>query len=432
MAKLTVGKTERLDGSVRAPPSKAYTHRAVIAASLSKGKSLIRYPLKCRDTEATIKACSMLGAKIKQVEKENSLIVEGFSKPKAPDNIINCKGSGSTIRFLTSICALADGASVLTGDRSLRKRPMQPLIDALNQLEARCFSAKNDGKPPIIVLGEGLKGGEASLVGNVSSQFISSILFAAPKAKKETGIAVNTPLESKSYVEMTLSILKAHSIKVECSSRYDRFTVPCEQEYTPANHVIEGDYSSAAFVLAAASITKSKVRVTGLRRRTLQGDKAIVNIIREMGVAISLDEDSIEVSGSGEKLKPVDVDLRDSPDLVPVCAALACFAEGETVIRGVGRLRFKESDRLLALASEFGKMGAKIKVSGDSLTIDGGVGLHGAHLHSHRDHRIAMACAVVALRADGETVIHGIESIKKSYPNFVQDLKSLGGKLFGW
>lgn len=431
MATLTVKKTERLEGTLRAPPSKAYTHRAVIAASLSKGKSVIKYPLRCSDTEATIKACSMLGAKIKWNKKEKALTVEGFSKPKTPDNIIDCRGSGSTIRFLASVCALAEGASVLTGNKSLRRRPMQPLIDALNQLGTRCFSAKNDGKPPIIVLGGGVRGGEASLVGNVSSQFISSLLFAAPKAEKETRIGVNTPLESKSYVEMTLNTLKAHNIKVECSQSFDRFSVPCNQEYMPTSHDIEGDYSSAAFLLAAASITNSKVGVTGLKRQTLQGDKIIVDIIKEMGVAVSSAEDDIEVSGSGEGLKPINVDLRDSPDLVPVCAVLACFAKGKSVISGVGRLRFKESNRLVALASELGKMGAKITVSKDSMVIEGGAKLCGAHVSSHRDHRIAMACAVAALEAEGETVIHGIECIKKSYPNFVQDLKSLGGKLFG-
>ncbi|MGQ9623899.1 MAG: 3-phosphoshikimate 1-carboxyvinyltransferase [Candidatus Bathycorpusculaceae bacterium] len=432
MAKLIVKRTEMLEGTVRAPPSKAYTHRAVIVASLSKGKSTIINPLECSDTEATVKACSMLGAKIKWSKKESSLIVKGFSKPKTPDDIIDCRGSGSTIRFLTSVCALVDGASVLTGDRSLRKRPMQPLIDALNQLGARCFSAKNDGKPPIIVLGGGVKGGEASLVGNVSSQFISSLLFAAPKAERDVRVEVKTPLESKSYVEMTLETLKAHCIKVECSFSYDRFTVPCSQEYTPTNHVIESDYSSAAFLLAAASVTNSKVRVTGLKKQTLQSDKTIMNIIKEMGVAINSDGDSIEVSGNGERLDSIDVDLKDSPDLVPVCAALACFAEGESVIRGVGRLRFKESDRVSTLVNELSKMGAKITASEDTMTIEGGAKLRGAHVCSHRDHRIAMTCVVAAFGAEGETVIHGIECVNKSYPNFVEDLKSLGGKLFGW
>jgi 3-phosphoshikimate 1-carboxyvinyltransferase len=428
MAKLTVKKTESLKGIVTAPSSKAYTQRAVIAASLSEGKSVIKYPLKCNDTIATIKACSMLGAKIKW--EDSSLSVEGVSKPKTPEDIIYCQGSGATIRFLTSICALADGTSVLTGDRSLRRRPMQPLLDALNQLGAKCFSTKGDGKPPIIVLGGGIKGGSASIVGDVSSQFISSLLFATPKAEKETKIEITTPLESKFYVEMTLNILKEHGIKVEFSPNYERFIVPCNQNYMPFNHAIEGDYSSAAFLLAAASITKSEVKITNLKERTLQGDKIIVNILKEMGVTISQDKDCLEVFGN-EKLQPVNIDLKDSPDLVPVCAVLACFADGETIIKGVKRLRFKESDRISSLISELGKMGAKIKAENNSLKIEGKAKLHGAHICSHKDHRIAMACTVAALKTEGETVIQGIECIRKSYPNFIQDLKMLGGKIFG-
>jgi 3-phosphoshikimate 1-carboxyvinyltransferase len=429
MAKLTVKKTESLKGTVTAPSSKAYTQRTVIAASLSEGKSVIKYPLKCNDTIATIKACSMLGAKIKW--EDSSLSVEGVSKPKTPEDIIYCQGSGATIRFLTSICALADGTSVLTGDRSLGRRPMQPLLDALNQLGAKCFSTKGDGKPPVIVLGGGIKGGSASIVGNVSSQFISSLLFAAPKAEKETKIEITTTLESKFYVEMTLNILKEHGIKVEFSPNYERFIVPCNQNYMPFNHAIEGDYSSAAFLLAAASITKSEVKITNLKGQTLQGDKIIVNILKKMGVTISQDKDCVEVFGK-EKLQPVNIDLKDSPDLVPVCAVLACFADGETIIKGVKRLRFKESDRISSLISELGKMGAKIKVENNSLKIEGKAKLHGAHICSHRDHRIAMACTVAALKTEGETVIQGIECIRKSYPNFIQDLKTLGGKMFGW
>jgi len=432
LVKLTVKETERLEGDVKAPPSKAYTHRAVIAAALSEGKSVIINPLKCDDTEATIEACSMLGARIKWNDQESSLIIEGFSKPKAPSNIINCKGSGSTIRFLTPVCTLAEGISVLTGDSSLRKRPIQPLLDALNQLGAHCLSVGKNGKPPIIVIGGGIKGGEALLAGDISSQFISGLLFAAPMAEMNTTIKVNTPLESKFYVKMTLETLKKHRIEVESSQRHDKFTVPCDQKFKPAKHVIEGDYSSAAFILAGASIMNSKVRVTDLKKQTLQSDRAIVKILEEMGVSVSLSEKCIEVYGNSEGLKPIQVDLRDSPDLVPACVVLACFAKGKSIIRGVKRLKFKESDRLSTLVSEFRKMGAKIAVSDNSIVIEGSAKLHGAELCSHRDHRVAMACTVAALRAEGETIIHGIECVRKSYPNFVENLKVLGGKVIGW
>jgi 3-phosphoshikimate 1-carboxyvinyltransferase len=432
LAKLIVKKTEKLEGVIKAPPSKAYTHRAVIAAALSEGESVIINPLKCNDTEATIKACSMLSARIKWNDLGSSLIIDGFSKPKAPENIINCKGSGSTMRFLTPVCALAEGTSILTGDSSLRKRPMRPLLDALNQLGTRCISAGKNGKPPIIVLGGGIKGGEVSLAGDISSQFISGLLFAAPMAETNTTMKVNTSLESKFYVEMTLETLKKHGIEVESPQSRDMFIVPCNQKFRPAKHVIEGDYSSAAFLLAAASITNSKFKVTDLKEQTLQSDKVIVKILEEMEVLISLKENCVEVHGNGGWLKPIEVDLKDSPDLVPVCVVLACFAKGKSIIRGVRRLKFKESDRLSTLVSEFRKMGAKIAVGNDSIIIEGGPKLRGAELCSHRDHRVAMACIVAALKAEGETVIHGVECVRKSYPNFVDDLKVLGGNMVGW
>lgn len=431
MSDLVVKKTEKLEGNVKAPPSKAYTHRAIIAASLSEGQSVINRPSSCDDVLVTIRACSMLGARIKR-RKPTALVISGTSKPKTPRNVVNCGGSGSTIRFMSSVCALADGISVLTGNRSLRKRPMQPLIDALNQLGARCFSTKNDGTPPIVVFGGGIKGGEAFLVGDVSSQFVSSLLFSAPKAEDETRIAVTTQLESKPYVAMTLDVLQRHGIEIDYSPNYDRFLVPCEQEYRPAGHSVDGDYSSAAFILAASAITRSRVKVTNLERKTLQGDRVIVDILREMGATVNLGENYVEVTGVHEGLTGLDIDLRDAPDLIPVCAVLACFAHGETTIKGVRRLRFKESDRIASLISELTKMGGRVMASENSLVIEGKAELKGARLYSHRDHRIAMACTIAALGAEGETIIHGISCVKKSYPDFVDDLRSLGGKVFGW
>jgi 3-phosphoshikimate 1-carboxyvinyltransferase len=431
MADLVVKKTERLEGTVKAPPSKAYTHRAVIAASLSEGQSTIKEPSNCDDALATIRACSMLGAKIRRKEHA-TLVIDGISKPKTPKNIIDCGGSGSTIRFMSSICALADKISVLTGNRSLQKRPMQPLLDALNQLGARCAFLKDDGTPPIVTFGGGIKGGETSLVGDMSSQFISSLLLSTPKAKNETRITLTTQLESKPYVAMTLDVLRKHGIKAGHSSNYHRFLIPCEQEYRPASHFVEGDYPSAAFILVAAALTKSSVRVTNLRKETLQGDRIILDILKEMGVTVDAGEDYVEVTSAQTDLTGLDIDLRDAPDLVPICVILACFAHSETTINGVGRLRFKESDRVASLISELTKMGGKIIADKNSFIIEGKANFQGAEICSHKDHRIAMSCAVAALRAKGKTTIRGIECIRKSYPNFAEDLRSLGGKVLGW
>jgi len=421
---LIVKRTEALSGVINAPPSKADTHRAFIAASLSNGSSMIENALLCDDTLATINACRMLGAEIKQVE--DAFKVEGVSKPNTPENVIDCGESGSTIRFLTPVCALADGISILTGGDSLRRRPMKPLLEALRQLGVNCYSARFDGFPPVIVFGGGIKGGKAEIRGDISSQFISGLLLATPLAANETDIHVTTHLESKPYVAMTLNILRKHNVRVDCQPDYRRFSVPPNQRYAPFNHVIEGDYSSAAFLLAAASVTNSRVRVVGLKKDTLQGDRVIVDILREMGAQVEMGEDYVEVKGLDRSLRGLNLDLSDNPDLVPVCAAVAAFAGGRTVISGVKRLRFKESDRILSLTSELSKMGVKVTAFEDHLTIEGG-SLRGAELNSHDDHRIAMACAVAALGAEGETTIHGVECISKSYPKFVEDLRLLRG-----
>ena len=415
-----------LNGSAKAPPSKAYTHRAIIAASLSNGSSMVHNALICDDTLATMNACRMLGAEIDKLS-DNVIRVSGMPKPETPNDVINCGESGSTMRFITPICALADGISVLTGGESLRRRPMGPLIEALNHLGVKCYSARMDGYPPIIVFGGGIRGGKAFIRGDVSSQFISGLLFAAPLAEGDVDIILLTPLESKPYVDITLDVICRHGIKVSVSE--NMFHVPCMQEYGPHDHFIEGDYSSAAFLLAAASITNSHVRIENLPANTLQGDSAIIKVLSEAGAHIKVGDNFIEVDGAERPLKPINVDMRDNPDLVPVCAILACVSNGKSVIRGVRRLKFKESDRVEALLSELGKMGANITFSDDSLIIYGGGNLHGAEIDPHGDHRIAMACAVLALNARGETVIHNAECINKSYPDFVRDMRLLGAEI---
>ncbi|MFQ6094646.1 MAG: 3-phosphoshikimate 1-carboxyvinyltransferase [Candidatus Bathyarchaeia archaeon] len=427
MTDLIVKRTESLAGMVTAPPSKAHTHRAFIAATLSEGQSTIRNPLICDDTLATINACRMLGANISK--HGDHFEVNGVPKPNTPENVIDCGGSGATIRFLTPICALADGISVLTGNESLRKRPMQPLLDALEQLEVRCYSARLDGFPPVIVFGGGIKGGKAAIRGDISSQFISGLLLATPLAENETELVVTTRLESKPYVDITVDVLLKHGVKVDFQSNHERFNIPPMQEYTPFDHVIEGDYSSAAFLLAAAALTNSNVKVKGLRKETLQGDRVIVDILKEMGTQIEVHGDLVQIRGAAQNLNGIEVDLRDNPDLVPVCAALASLSRGRTVIAGVKRLRFKESDRVSSLSTELAKMGVNITALDDRLVIEGRESLKGAEIDSHNDHRIAMACTILALRAEGETVIHGIECISKSYPNFIRDLLSLGGEV---
>jgi 3-phosphoshikimate 1-carboxyvinyltransferase len=428
MTDLVIKQSKTLNGTVKAPPSKSFTHRAIIAASLSEGRSTIKNALFCDDTLATIEACRLLGARIVQ-NKQGTIEIYGCSKPSTPDDVINCRDSASTMRFLTPVCALADGISVLTGEEGLRQRPMEPILTALMQLGVLCYSAKGDGHPPFVVFGGGIAGGEVFIRGDVSSQFVSGLLFATPLGKKDTDIAMLTSLESKPYVEMTIDILKKHGLRFEIQPEYDRFHVPSQQTYSPSDHIIEGDFSSAAFLMAAATVTNSDVRILNLRSDSVQGDRVIVNLLQEIGVQIKVGKDFVEVQGVKNELKPINVDLIDNPDLIPVMAVVSCFAFGKSFIHGVKRLRFKESDRVSALLGELTKMGAKIKSTKDAIKVNGVKSLRGAELDSHGDHRIAMACVVAGLKAAGTTIVKGVECINKSYPDFVRDIVSLGAEV---
>ncbi|MEJ5328374.1 MAG: 3-phosphoshikimate 1-carboxyvinyltransferase, partial [Candidatus Bathyarchaeia archaeon] len=246
-----------------------------------------------------------------------------------------------------------------------------------------------------------------------------------------TEIIVTTPLESRGYVQMTKAVLAEHGIRILISENFSRIYVPAHQVYVPCDHKVPGDFSSAAFLLAAAAITRSNVRVENLNYESVQDDKAILGILSQMGAKCRVQLDYAEVAGDGRPLKAVDVDARDIPDLVPVLAALACYAEGVSRIYGAQRLRYKESDRLLSLYLELKKMGADIAINEDGLTIKGPCEMHGATIDPHNDHRIAMACAVAALGAAGETRIQNAECVRKSYPRFFNDLRSLGVDVVG-
>lgn len=375
---------------------------------------------------ATLRAVRSYGAEVER--RKGAFFVRGSKKVETPEDVVDCAESAATIRFIAPVLGLADGISVLTGKSSLRRRPMGPLIKALRELGVKCFSAKGDDRPPIIIFGGGGFGGKTSLPGNVSSQFVSGLLFASPLANEDVEITLSSPLESKPYVEMTIDVLTKHGISLLHSEDMNNFIVPSNQTYKPSNHEVPGDYSSSAFLLAAAAITNSKVRIEGLKFPSLQGDSAIVEILRNMGAQVKVGEGWVEVVG-GSTLAGIEWDARHTPDLVPVLAILGCFARGETKIDRVERLRFKESDRIESLRLELAKMGAKLTFKDGALKVWGVKKLKGATIDPHGDHRIAMACSIAALRADGETKILTPRCVKKSYPNFFKDLEKLGGKI---
>ena len=429
MTDVVIRKAEKLSGTVCAPPSKAYTQRMLIAAALSLGTSKISGPLVSDDTEATLRAVKVLGAKVKATRY--CWTVEEATSLKGAEEPIDCGESGATLRFMIPVAALATEPTIFTLGSSLEQRPIEPLLQSLKQLGVETSVQRLGGKSSIRVQGGGIRGGKTSIRGDVSSQFISGLMFACPKAETDTEISLTTPLESKGYVKMTREVLAEHGIKVTISKDFSRIGISSDQEYKPCNHRVPGDFSSAAFLLAAAVITQSKVRIKNLDYETTQGDKAILRILKDMGVNGKVCSDHVEIDGSGGLLEAVDVNARDVPDLVPVCAVLACYAKGTSKIHGAQRLRYKESDRLLSLYLELKKMGADIATNESSLTVKGPCALRGSTVDPHNDHRIAMACAVAALGAVGETIIQNAECVRKSYPRFFDDLRVLGADVVG-
>jgi 3-phosphoshikimate 1-carboxyvinyltransferase len=427
MVDVIVRKTEELSGQVCAPSSKSYTQRMVIAAALSNGASKISIPLLSEDTEATLRAVTALGAKV--TVADSCWIIEGTKLIKGAKEPIDCGESGATLRFMVPVAALAKGPSTLVFKGSIEKRPVEPLLNSLNELGAKAHIGKLGDKDAVFVEGGGIVGGETSILGNVSSQFISGLMFACPKAQVDTEIMLSSPLESEGYVKMTEAVLVNHGVKVPAHENH--IHIPANQTYTPADGRVPGDFSSAAFLLAGAAITNSKVQINNLDYSSVQGDKAIIGILKHMGVYGKVCADSVEIDGSGSLLKTYEVDAKHIPDLAPAIAVLMCYAKGTSHIFGANRLRLKESDRLESLYLELKKMGAQITINNDGLIIEGGSPLHGAIIDPHNDHRIAMACAVAALGAEGQTTIQNADCVRKSYPQFFTHLRQIGADVVG-
>ena len=423
-----------LNGEVLAPPSKSYTHRAVVMASLA-GQTIVKRPLLSADTAATIRACKALGAVIR--EEGDSLIVDGVKgKPSVPDSIIDVANSGTTLRLLMAVSALCDGTTVLTGDDSIRTRPNTPLIDVLNQLGASVISTRDNGMAPIEVKGP-MTGGEAVMDGSISSQFFSALLMACPLCRTRTVVRVDGELKSRPYVEITIEMLESAGIKIELvqdDKGHLSFIIPQNQSYRLTEYTVytvPGDFSSASYLLAAGALTggggaDGAITVGGLYPNK-QGDAAIIPILQDMGANLEWDRKQGEVRVNKSQLTGVTVDVGMTPDLVPTLAVLGALSGGEMVIENAGHVRFKETDRLHAMTVELGRMGVDITEEPERLVIRGG-GLHGARVSGWHDHRIVMALCVAGMVA-GDTVIDTAESIDISYPGFFEAMKSLGGDI---
>lgn len=413
-----VQAAERIYGTVKAPPSKSYTHRAFIMALLAEGISTIKDPLYSEDTLASLDSCKAFGSNINK--HNNYCEITGINgRPKIPNNVLDLKNSGTTLRILTSVASLADGYTVLTGDESLRTRPMQDLLDALLPLGVSAFSTRNNGKPPIIVKG-GFKGGNTNINGNVSSQFISSILMAAPYSEDAVNLNVKGEFISKPYVDMTLNLMEKFNVKVDYDRRANSFHIE-PQNYHAQNYTVEGDYSSASYLIAAAASLNSELTIQNLSSNSKQGDKLILKIVKDMGCEVKVKNREVKINGQGI-LNGIEVNLQNAPDLLPTVAALGAMAQGTTNITGVEHARFKETDRIHTCALELSKLGVSLIEKADGLEIKGGV--HGGVVKSHMDHRLAMAFYIIGLKV-GNIKIEDASVYKVSFPNFPDIMHNL-------
>ncbi|MCK9407317.1 3-phosphoshikimate 1-carboxyvinyltransferase [Methanothrix sp.] len=411
-----------ISGEVYAPPSKSYTHRAILITALGAGGKVLR-PLLSADTLATVSASEAFGARIRKEPQKNDLSIDGVRDlPQTPEDVIDVLNSGTTLRFCSAVAALTAGA-VLTGDSSIRTRPNGPLLSSLSELGADAFSIKNNGKAPLVIRGKML-GGTAHLQGGLSSQFLSALLIACPLAERETRIIIEGELKSRPYAEITLDMLHDAGIKIE--EQKQEFIVSPGQSFGLKEYTIPGDFSSASYPLAAAAVTGSEAIVKGVLP-SRQGDSAIIDILTRMGAQVSWNRESGDLKIKGGDLEGVEVDASRTPDLVPTIAVLGAVANGETTVVNAEHVRHKETDRLHAMAVELAKMGAKIKERPDGLVIQGGK-LHGASVHGYHDHRIVMALTVAGFVA-GETKIDTAEAVDVSYPGFFMEMERLGARV---
>jgi len=417
----------RVGGRARAPPSKSYTHRAILAAGYSDG-AVVADPLVSADTRATMRSVEAFGGRIDRTDGD--LNVTGFAgRPGVPDDVIDCANSGTTTRIVTACAALADGLTVLTGDDSLRSRPQGPLLDAIGQLDGRAESTRGNGQAPLVIGGH-VGGGTVSIPGDVSSQYITALLMAGAVTEEGVEIDLETELKSAPYVDITLEVLDAFGIEAEETAA--GYRVPGGQRYERDDpYPVPGDFSSMSYLLAAGAIAgDDEGVVVGGAYPSAQGDSAIVDVLERMGADISWDREAGEITVRRSDLSGVEVDVGDTPDLLPTIAVLGAVADGDTRIVNCEHVRLKETDRVRAMATELEKLGATVTEEEDVLTIHGGESdLRGAAVAGHDDHRIVMSLAIAGLVADGTTTVEGSDHVDVSFPGFFDVLYDLGAEL---
>jgi 3-phosphoshikimate 1-carboxyvinyltransferase len=411
-------------GKATPPGSKSITNRALVCAALANGTSTLKGALESEDTQVMINALGGLGIAVEAHDSGQRLIVHGAAGGiPALEAELFCANSGTTIRFLTAVATLGHGSFRLDGVARMRERPIGDLIQALNQLGAKVSSEKDNDCPPVIVHANGLPGDTATIRGDISSQFLSGILLAAPAADSHVELRIEGPLVSQPYVRLTMEVMKSFGTVVETDNQLSHFRI-APQRYQAREYAIEPDASAASYFWAAAAITGGEVTVEGLSANSLQGDVAFVDCLEQMGCEVRRQTNSLTVVG--RPLHGIDLDMNAISDTGQTLAVVALFATGRTRIRHVGHIRHKETDRITAIVTELKKLGVSASEHEDGLTIEGtaGDGLKPATIETYNDHRMAMSFALAGLRVPGVRIINA-DCVAKTYPRYFEDLSAL-------
>ena len=411
----------KISGQIVCPPNKSYTHRAIFLASLAGKNSAVENILLSADTSATIDTCKKFGAEIEV--KNSSIIVKNPIKIGTKVPKINTENSGTTIRIASGIASLFSEEITLTGDSSLQKRPMQPLLDALTSIGAQCSST--DGKPPIKIKGK-IAGGEVKIPGNFSSQFISSLLICAPLTENGINLTIEGNLVSKPYLDATIATMRKFGVTVQTLIPYKRYNIS-PQIYKESAFTVPIDFSSLALLLSAIILNGEDVVVKGNIGNLPQGDELFIDILEQLGVIVSMDDDHIKIQ-SPEKLNGGKFDLSNSPDLLPPLAILALKSSSPIEIFNVKHARLKETDRIAIVSRELVKLGMKIQENDDGLILEASEKLSRADLISEEDHRLFMAFCIAGMYV-GDCTVTDPESVKISYPNFIEEMNRMGAKI---
>jgi 3-phosphoshikimate 1-carboxyvinyltransferase len=408
-----------LDAVVRVPGSKSLTQRALIAAALAEGESVLLGPLASEDTQYTMTALRQMGISVDDSAPAAWTVRGCGGAIQTPAADIFLGNNGTATRFLTSVAALGCGRFRITGGERMAQRPIAPLMQALQGWQVRIESEAGTGCPPLRINANGIAGGKTVLPEGKSSQYLSSLLLVAPYAKQPAELTVQGDVLSKPYVEMTLAVMRDFGIQAEAAPSLAQFRIP-QGCYQGTRYAVEGDASGASYFWAAAAVTGGKVTVANVPSPSLQGDANLVQLLAKMGCAVSTTQGGITVQGP-ELLRGIEADMGDMPDVAPTLAVAAAFAQGTTVISNIAHLRIKECDRLSVMVTELRKLGVQAEEEHGRMIIhgQGGAGLHGADIATYEDHRIAMCFAVAGLRVPG-IKIHGEDCVAKSFPDFWQ------------